>query len=58
MTEEILGKLHETEDTELRRKLDLQVRNSFRDYNKPKKRSKSKSSKRKLPLKTTKGFGQ
>ncbi len=32
--------------------------NSFRDYNKPKKRSKSKSSKRKLPLKTTKGFGQ
>ena len=32
--------------------------NSFRDYNKPKKRSKSKSSKRKLSLKTTKGFGQ
>ena len=57
MTEEILGKLHETEDTELRRKLDLQVRNSFRDYNKPKKRSKAKASKRKLPLKTTKGFG-
>lgn len=30
--------------------------NSFRDYNKPKKRSKSKSSKRKLPPTTTKGF--
>jgi len=31
--------------------------NSFRDYNEPKKRSKPKSPKRKLPLKTTKGFG-
>ena len=30
--------------------------NSFRDYNKPKRR-KPKSLKRKLPLKTTKGFG-
>ena len=30
--------------------------NSFRDYNKPKKRSKAKASKRKLPPTTTKGF--
>jgi len=30
---------------------------SFRNYNKPKKRDKPKKPKRKLPLKTTKGFG-
>ena len=32
--------------------------NSFRDYNKPKRRSKAKASKRKLPLTKAKGFGQ
>tara|TARA_Y100000748_G_C15101606_1_gene334614 strand:- start:279 stop:416 length:138 start_codon:yes stop_codon:yes gene_type:complete len=30
---------------------------SFRNYNKPKKRMKIQKAKRKLPLKTTKGFG-
>jgi hypothetical protein len=48
MNEKNLGKLHETGDTRL---------NSFRDYNEPKKRMKIQKAKRKLPLKTTKGFG-
>tara|TARA_R100000781_G_scaffold106055_1_gene69974 strand:+ start:1071 stop:1220 length:150 start_codon:yes stop_codon:yes gene_type:complete len=30
--------------------------NSFRDYNQPKKRTKPKAPKKKLPLSTTKGF--
>jgi len=46
MTEKNLGKLHETGDTRL---------NSFRDYNEPKKRSKSRPLKKRLP-KTAKGF--
>tara|TARA_R100000152_G_C6774615_1_gene202509 strand:- start:653 stop:805 length:153 start_codon:yes stop_codon:yes gene_type:complete len=34
----------------------LELKDSFRNYNEPKKRKKPKQSKRKLPPKTTKGF--
>lgn len=34
----------------------LELKESFRNYNEPKKRKKPKQPKRKLPSKTTKGF--